>query len=115
MLAPRVWAASDARECVLIQTLGQPTPFVSDAAECAVKTAPASTFKVPHALIALETGVVTDPMALVAWDGTKYPNAAWERPHSLDSAMKYSVLWFYQRTAGLIGRDRMLAWLKRLG
>jgi beta-lactamase class D len=114
-LAPPVWAAPDTRECVLMQTPGDEAPFVSDAAECAVKTAPASTFKVPHALIALETGVVTDPMALVPWDGTAYPNAAWERPHSLDSAMKYSVLWFYQRTAGLIGRDRMLAWLKRLG
>jgi beta-lactamase class D len=114
-LAPRLQAAPDTRECVLIQTLGGPAPFISNAAECAVKTAPASTFKVPHALIALETGVVTDPMALVPWDGTTYPNAAWERPHSLDSAMKFSVLWFYQRTAGLIGRERMVGWLKRLG
>jgi beta-lactamase class D len=102
-------------ECVLLLALDGSAPFVSDAAECAVKTAPASTFKVPHALIALETGVVTDPMALVPWDGTKYPNAVWEKPHSLDSAMKWSALWFYQRTARLIGRERMLAWLKRLG
>jgi beta-lactamase class D len=81
----------------------------------ALKTAPASTFKVPHALVALETGVVTDPHALVPWDGTKQAFPAWETPHSLDSAMKASVLWFYQRTAGLIGRERMLASLKRLG
>jgi beta-lactamase class D len=70
---------------------------------------------VPHALIALESGLVTDPHALVPWDGTKYGNPLWEKPHSLDSAMKSSVLWFYQRTAGLIGRERMLASLKRLG
>jgi len=108
-------AASDTHECALIQILDGSAPFVSDAAECAVKTAPASTFKLPHALIALETGVVTDPLALVPWDGSKYPFPAWEKPHSLDSAMKSSVLWFYQRTAGLIGRERMLASLKRLG
>jgi beta-lactamase class D len=111
----RFSAATAARECALVQALDGSAPFVSDAAECALKTAPASTFKVPHALIALETGVVTDPHALVPWDGTKHPFPAWEKPHSLDSAMKASVLWFYQRTAGLIGRERMLASLKRLG
>lgn len=42
-------------ECVVLLALDGSAPFVSDAAECAVKTAPASTFKVPHALIALET------------------------------------------------------------
>jgi beta-lactamase class D len=106
--------ATAPHECVVIQALDRSQPFVSDAAECAVKTAPASTFKVAHALIALETGVVTDPMALVPWDGTTYPNPAWEQAHSLDSAMKWSALWFYQRTARLIGRERMLAWLTRL-
>jgi beta-lactamase class D len=101
-----LWVATPAaQECAVVQALDGSAPFVSDATECAVKTAPASTFKVPHALIALETGVVTDPLALVPWDGS----------HSLDSAMKWSALWFYQRTASLIGRERMLAWLKRVG
>ena len=102
-------------ECVLVLALDGSAPFVSDAAECAVKTAPASTFKVPHALIALETSVVTDPLSTVPWDGTKYTSPLWEKPHSLDSAMKASALWFYQRTARLIGREPMLDWLKRFG
>jgi len=88
---------------------------VSGAAECALKSAPASTSKVAHALIALEAGVVTDPLALVPWDGTKQPYPAWEKPQSLDSAMKSSVLWFYRRTAGRIGRERMVASLERFG
>jgi len=111
----RASGATAVRECAVLQALDGSAPFVSDAAECAVRTAPASTFKLPHALIALETGVVTDPLATVPWDGTKHPNPVWEKPHSLDSAMKWSALWFYQRTASLIGRERMLAWLKRLG
>jgi beta-lactamase class D len=108
-------AATAPHECAALQALDGSSSFVSDAAECALKTAPASTFKVPHALIALETGVVTDPLALVAWDGTKQASPLWEQAHSLDSAMKWSALWFYQRTAALIGRERMLASLKRLG
>ena len=113
--AARFDAATPPHECAIVQALDGSAPFVSDAAECARKSAPASTFKVPHALIALETGVVTDALATVAWDGTRYANEAWNRPHSLDSAMKWSALWFYQRTAGLIGRERMQAWLRRIG
>jgi beta-lactamase class D len=115
MMAPGSTRAQTPRECAILQALDGSTPFVSDAAECAVTSAPASTFKVPHALIALETGIVGDPHAVVAWDGTKQAFSLWEKPHSLDSAMKDSVLWFYQRTASRIGRERMQAALQRLG
>jgi beta-lactamase class D len=108
------FAELDRRECVMVQGLDGSAPFVSDAVECAVKSAPASTFKIPHALIALETGVIADALDLVKWGGSKQPFAAWERDHSLDSAMKASVVWFFQRTAALIGRDRMRDHLKRL-
>lgn len=103
------------RECVVIQELGGAAPWVSDEGECAAASSPASTFKLPHALIALETGVVQDPLAPVAWDGEQRFFPAWNRDHSLDSAIKNSVVWFFQRTAGQIGRERMLAWLAKLG
>lgn len=108
-------ARPNRRECFMLQPLDGSAAFISDRAECAVRTAPASTFKIPHALIALDTGVITDPLAPVPWDGTKQNFAAWERDHSLDSAVKDSVLWFFRRTAGLIGRERMLQSLAKLG
>jgi len=74
---------------------------------CAHALVPASTFKIPHALIALQTGVVSDPDAEVPWDGTKMWNPAWERPHSLATAIRDSVVWLFQRTAVAIGRERM--------
>ena len=92
----------------MLQSPDGSPPFVSDATECAVGTSPASTFKIPHALIALETGVVSDAFDLVAWDGSDQPFEVWRREHSLDSAIESSVVWFFRRTAGLIGRDRML-------
>src|SRR5262245_45759400 len=88
------------RECVMIQALDAAEPYVSDAAECALPTAPASTFKIPHSLIALETGVVASPRDVVKWDGARQPFPAWERDHSLDSAVKSSVVWYFRRTAG---------------
>ena len=41
---------------------------------CADRLLPASTFKIMNALIALETGVVTDQNHVIAWDGKQYPS-----------------------------------------
>jgi beta-lactamase class D len=108
-------AADDVvNECLLLQAVDGTLDYISDETECDVATAPASTFKLPHALIALETGVITDPLANVPWDGTDYANDSWKREHSMDSAIKWSALWFFQRTATLIGRERMLAGIVKL-
>jgi beta-lactamase class D len=103
------------RECVMLQSLDGSAPYVSDTVECASRTAPASTFKIPHALIALDSGVISDALEPVKWDGRRQPFTAWERDHSLDSAMKSSVLWFFRRTAASIGRDRMRQYLEKFG
>ena len=95
--------------CFLLYDLASGSQREVGADACAHATVPASTFKIPHALIALQTGVVTDPDAEVPWDGTKMWNPAWERPHSLASAIRESAVWFFQRTAAAIGRERMQA------
>jgi beta-lactamase class D len=116
VLAPStVTAQTGLSECVVVQPLDGSARYVSDPAECTVKTSPASTFKIPHALIALETGVVPSPLEIVNWDETLQPFREWERGHSLDSAVKWSVVWFFQRTAEWIGRQRMLEYLEKLG
>ena len=97
--------AAAAAECVVIGVLGA-APNVSDAAECARPTSPASTFKIPHALIALQTGVI-DVDTVVPWNGTTYDSTPWQRSHTVVSAIQWSVLPFFQQTARLIGRERM--------
>jgi beta-lactamase class D len=97
--------------CFLLHDLERGTTLKVHPEACARATVPASTFKLPHALIALQTGVVTDPDAVVAWDGVKRWREAWNQPHSLASAVHDSVVWFFQRTAEAIGRERMRAQL----
>jgi beta-lactamase class D len=86
----------------------------NDAKACARRRVPASTFKVPHALIALETGVLSGPDEVRKWDGTKHRVEMWNQDQTLDTAMRRSALWFFQGTAKQIGRQRMEEWLKRL-
>jgi len=69
---------------------------------------PASTFKIPNSLIALETGVVADPdRDLFPWDGVKRPIEAWNKDHTLRSAIAVSAVPVYQEIARRIGQERM--------
>jgi beta-lactamase class D len=96
--------------CIVIQQLAADTPLVNRG-ECLTRLSPASTFKIPHALVALETRVVTSD-SLEKWDGTKFARQPkWMRDHDVISALRPSVLWFFQRIAPRIGASRMAEWL----
>jgi len=97
--------------CVVVAPLDGGGETVAGGDECDRRTLPASTFKIPHALIALDTGVVTDK-TVMKWDGRKKDFPAWERDHTLDSAIKSSVVWFFQEAARSIGRERELQHLR---
>lgn len=101
--------------CFMLLDLDRGEPAVAGEQPCDERTVPASTFKVPHALIALDTGVVSDPEATVAWDGRKRWLDAWNRDHSLRTAIYHSVVWFFQGTARAIGRERMRDYLEAFG
>jgi beta-lactamase class D len=69
---------------------------------------PASTFKIPNSLIALETGVVGDPdKDILKWDGVTRSIEAWNKDHTLRSAIAASAVPVYQEIARRIGEERM--------
>jgi beta-lactamase class D len=69
---------------------------------------PASTFKIPNSLIALETGVVVDPdKDVFKWDGVVRSIEAWNRDHTMRSAIAASAVPVYQEIARRIGQERM--------
>ena len=69
---------------------------------------PASTFKIPNSLIALETGVVEDPdKDVFKWDGVTRPIEAWNKDHTMRSAIAVSAVPVYQEIARRIGAERM--------
>jgi beta-lactamase class D len=69
---------------------------------------PASTFKIPNSLIALETGVVEDPdKDVFKWDGVKRAIEAWNKDHTMRTAIAASAVPVYQEIARRIGEGRM--------
>lgn len=76
---------------------------------------PASTFKILHSLIALQTGVVTDEHDVMQWDGTVHPTPGWNRDQTLTSAVQDSVIWYFQSVARSVGREREQEYLDKVG
>jgi beta-lactamase class D len=82
--------------------------IASDVNRSAEAKLPASTFKIANSLIALETGVVEDPdKDVFKWDGVKRPIEAWNRDHTMRSAIAASAVPVYQEIARRIGEVRM--------
>jgi beta-lactamase class D len=93
----------------------QGPPRCHGGSQCTRGYLPASTFKIPHALIALETNVVTGEAFTLKWDQKLRWAKAWNRDHDLRSAFRHSVVWYFQEVARRIGPARMQHWVTRLG
>jgi beta-lactamase class D len=85
-------------------------------ARCRTRFSPKSTFKIPNSLIGLESGVISDANSVIPWNRRKYPPQDnwdqepfkhWGQDHTLRSAIKYSVVWYYRELALRVGRQRM--------
>jgi len=106
--------SSSIESCFLLFELGVGEVRRGPSDACRTRTTPASTFKVPHALAALDTGVISGPDDKLAYEGSgQWPESA-RRDHTLASAMQNSVVWYFQRIAQRLGPDREQAYLKRL-
>ncbi|MBF2006113.1 MAG: class D beta-lactamase [Chlorogloeopsis fritschii C42_A2020_084] len=76
---------------------------------------PASTFKILNSLIALETGVIPDEIAVLTWDGIQRKLPEWNRDLNMREAINLSAIWFYQVLARRVGHERMQKWVTQVG
>lgn len=81
---------------ILIQSLNGKTEYSNNLRSVDEPYVPASTFKIPHTLIALEEGVINDQFEVIAWDGVKREYAPWNNDQTLATAFAHSCVWCYQ-------------------
>ena len=101
--------AGEVSACIAIYSESFDQYLIHNLPQCERRLAPCSTFKVPNALIGLETGVLSGPDDTRAWDGTEHSRQVLNQDHDLASAIKYSVVWYFQELALDIGPERMQA------
>jgi beta-lactamase class D len=101
---------------LIVYDLRRDLTMVCNPIRATTRFLPASTFKILNSLIGLETGVVRDvDHQIFSWDGVKRDIAAWNRDHTLRSAIKYSVVPVYQSIARQIGPQRMDHFVRAVG
>ncbi|MFB9147195.1 class D beta-lactamase [Halomonas alkalicola] len=89
--------------------------WVHDAERARTAFVPASTFKVPHTLFALDAGVAKDEFQRFAWDGVERGVPAWDADQDLRTAMRRSTVWLYQHFAREIGEADERRYLELIG
>jgi beta-lactamase class D len=93
--------------CLALHSARSDTWLVNNLEQCEMMLSPCSTFKIPNTLIAMETGVLSGPTHSLQWDGTVHGRKSLNQDHDLSSAIRYSVVWYFQQVAKNIGAPVM--------
>ncbi len=98
--------------------------FTSNDSICSLRYPAYSTFKIASSLIALDMGIAKDESYMIKYDSLKhtlplwmkennfYKN--WYRDHTIKSALKYSVNWFFIELGDQIGNKNMADYMEKL-
>ncbi len=92
-----------------------PKLWVYQKERAAQRWLPASTYKIAHALFALDAGVVRDEFQVFPWDGVKRTFPGHNQDQDLRSSMRVSAVWVYEQFSRAIGRERARSYLQRAG
>lgn len=80
-----------------------------------LRSAPDSTYKIYDALFGLEAGIITPGKSTMAWNGADYPFEAWNADQNFDSAMKFSVNWYFQSIDRQLGASAIKDNVRKIG
>jgi len=92
----------------------QQSVWVYDLARAKKRFSPASTFKIPHTLFALDAGAVRDEFQIFKWDGVQRSFAGHNQDQNLRSAMRNSTVWVYEGFARAIGEANARRYLESI-
>ncbi len=105
----------DKKGCFAIKPLKKSELIFYGGEACSKRLKPCSTFKILNSLIGLETKVLKNQNTVIPWNGLKQPFDIWEKDHTLESAVKYSVVPYFQEVANRIGKQKMQFYLDLVG
>lgn len=88
--------------------------FVYNKYRSTVRFTPASTFKIPHTLFALDSGAVKDEFQVFKWNGEINEIPSHNQDQNLRLAMRYSALWVYRGFAKEIGERKATSYLQQI-
>jgi beta-lactamase class D len=118
VLVATMSAPAHAREVCTIAMDAASAEVLVEQGDCRTRVTPASTFKVPLAVIGFDSGILADEHApvlpykegYVDWGGDN-----WRQPTDPTRWLKYSVVWYSQHIARALGQARLTDSVRKLG
>lgn len=98
--------------CFVLYNQSQDVLYCYNKERCDSGYIPASSFKIPNSLIALEEQVISDTSQIIEWDGVERSIQKWNQDQTLKTALKYSSVWVYEGFAEQIGVDTYTKYLE---
>ncbi|MBU0765885.1 MAG: class D beta-lactamase [Bacteroidetes bacterium] len=86
-----------------------------DRDRCSKGYPPGETYNIFLSLVALETGVAKDENLIIRWDRKKRKYPVWNQDHTLESALKNSVDWYFEELARRIGLKPLKKYIRKSG
>ncbi len=99
----------------VLYDLGNDSWSIYNMNHATLQVSPDSTYKIYDALFGLEDGVITLNNSMIEWNGELYPFDAWNASQDLQSAMAYSVNWYFQEVDERLGADRLRSYIRKIG
>ncbi len=116
-LSAQAAAIAEADRTAVVLDLGSGEQWQWNSARAPTRYTPCSTFKLPNALIGLESGAITLDKNGAGYDIVRDPIQpwwpdTWSRSQDLSSALKRSTVWYFQALARKVGLGTYTNWLR---
>lgn len=85
-----------------------------NARRCKKSFSPASTFKIPNSLIALEEKILQDETSMIYWNGESWPVEAWNQDLDLQHAFRVSCVPCYIQIASKVSEEKYQQYLSEM-
>ena len=102
----KLFAQSGLDGTLVVSSLRTGQTFIHNDERASRRFSPASMFKIFNTLIAVDTGAIAGPDAVLKWDGQVRQFTAWNRDQTLASAFQVSCVWCYQELATRVGPEK---------
>lgn len=99
---------------LVISSLDGKREFTHNDERARTRFVPASTFKLPNTLIALEEAAIADEKVIVIWDGMDTGQPGCNGDLTLEAAFSTSCIWFYQEMAKRVGMEKYVSYLEKI-
>jgi beta-lactamase class D len=112
----KYFTAFDAKGTIVVLDTREKIPkqYVFNNKRANTRYSPASTYKIPHTLFALDADVIKDEFQVFKWDGVKRSYSKHNQDQTLRSAMRYSAVWVYDLLAKELGEDKANNYLHKI-